>query len=81
MLMSLDADDLRPDVSVYAARVSGEPRTHTLLFAGPAAGQTLPPPLRFNASYRGLCYSVSLMLGNHSGGARAVTTVAVLTSK
>ncbi|XP_051746750.1 receptor-type tyrosine-protein phosphatase O isoform X2 [Ctenopharyngodon idella] len=79
MLMSLDADDVRPDVSVYAVRVSGEPRTHTLLFPRPADGQTLPRPLQFNASYHGLCYSVSLMLGNDSSGSRAARTVPVLT--
>ncbi len=81
MLLSLDADDVRPDASVYSVRVSGEPHTHTLLFTRPAEGQTLPHPLQFNASYHGLCYSISLMLGNHSGASRAVRTVPVLTSK
>uniref|UniRef100_A0A673FQR8 Receptor-type tyrosine-protein phosphatase O-like n=1 Tax=Sinocyclocheilus rhinocerous TaxID=307959 RepID=A0A673FQR8_9TELE len=66
MLLSLDADDVRPDVSVYSVRVSGEPHTHTLLFTRPADSQTLPHPLQFNASYHGLCYSISLMLGNDS---------------
>ncbi|XP_067283475.1 receptor-type tyrosine-protein phosphatase O isoform X3 [Pseudorasbora parva] len=78
MLMSLDADDIRPDVSVYAVRVSGEPHTHTLLFPRAADGHSLPPPLEFNASYHGLCYSISLIRGNHSG-ARAAITVPVLT--
>uniref|UniRef100_A0A672NIV8 protein-tyrosine-phosphatase n=1 Tax=Sinocyclocheilus grahami TaxID=75366 RepID=A0A672NIV8_SINGR len=79
MLLSLDADDVRPDVSVYSVRVSGEPHTHTLLFTRPADGQTLPHPLQFNASYHGLCYSISLMLGNDSRASRAVRTVPVLT--
>uniref|UniRef100_A0A672NG68 protein-tyrosine-phosphatase n=1 Tax=Sinocyclocheilus grahami TaxID=75366 RepID=A0A672NG68_SINGR len=74
MLLSLDADDVRPDVSVYSVRVSGEPHTHTLLFTRPADGQTLPHPLQFNASYHGLCYSISLMLGNDSRASRAVRT-------
>uniref|UniRef100_A0A671SF47 Receptor-type tyrosine-protein phosphatase O-like n=1 Tax=Sinocyclocheilus anshuiensis TaxID=1608454 RepID=A0A671SF47_9TELE len=74
MLLSLDADDVRPDVSVYSVRVSGEPHTHTLLFTRPADGQTLPHPLQFNASYHGLCYSISLMLGNDSSASRAVRT-------
>ncbi|KAK7150149.1 hypothetical protein R3I94_009456 [Phoxinus phoxinus] len=78
MLMSLDSDDVRPDVSVYAVRVSGEPHTHTLMFPRPADAHTLPPPLEFNASYHGLCYSISLMIGNHSAS-RAATTVAVMT--
>ncbi len=81
MLLSLDAEDVRPDASVYSVRVSGEPYTHTLLFTRPGEGQTLPHPLQFNASYHGLCYSISLMLGNHSGASRAVRTVPVLTSK
>ncbi|XDV24268.1 hypothetical protein PO909_028489 [Leuciscus waleckii] len=80
MLMSLDSDDVRPDVSVYAVRVSGEPHTHTLMFPRPADAQTLPPPLEFNASYHGLCYSISLMIGNHSAS-RVVRTVAVMTSE
>ncbi|XP_043086645.1 receptor-type tyrosine-protein phosphatase O isoform X2 [Puntigrus tetrazona] len=75
MLLSLDADDLRPDASVYSVRVSGEPHTHTLLFTPAAEGQTL----QFNASYHGLCYSISLMLGNHSAASRAVRTIPVLT--
>ncbi|XP_016431293.1 receptor-type tyrosine-protein phosphatase O-like [Sinocyclocheilus rhinocerous] len=79
MLLSLDADDVRPDASVYSVRVSGEPHTHTLLFTRPADGQTLPHPLQFNASYHGLCYSISLMLGNDSRASRAVRTVPVLT--
>ncbi|XP_058630355.1 receptor-type tyrosine-protein phosphatase O isoform X2 [Onychostoma macrolepis] len=79
MLLSLDADDVRPDASVYSVRVSGEPHTHTLLFTRPAEGQTLPHPLQFNASYHGLCYSISLMLGNHSGASRAIRTIPVLT--
>uniref|UniRef100_A0A671PNT5 Receptor-type tyrosine-protein phosphatase O-like n=1 Tax=Sinocyclocheilus anshuiensis TaxID=1608454 RepID=A0A671PNT5_9TELE len=79
MLLSLDADDVRPDASVYSVRVSGEPHTHTLLFTRPADGQTLPHPLQFNASYHGLCYSISLMLGNDSSASRAVRTVPVLT--
>uniref|UniRef100_A0A671PL07 Receptor-type tyrosine-protein phosphatase O-like n=1 Tax=Sinocyclocheilus anshuiensis TaxID=1608454 RepID=A0A671PL07_9TELE len=74
MLLSLDADDVRPDASVYSVRVSGEPHTHTLLFTRPADGQTLPHPLQFNASYHGLCYSISLMLGNDSSASRAVRT-------
>uniref|UniRef100_A0A8C1VH76 Protein tyrosine phosphatase receptor type O n=1 Tax=Cyprinus carpio TaxID=7962 RepID=A0A8C1VH76_CYPCA len=74
MLLSLDADDVRPDVSVYLVRVSGEPHTHTLLFTRPADGQTLPHPLQFNASYHGLCYSISLMLGNNISASRAVRT-------
>ncbi|XP_073694111.1 receptor-type tyrosine-protein phosphatase O isoform X1 [Garra rufa] len=79
MLLSLDADDVRPEVSVYSVRVSGEPHTHTLLFTRPADAQTLPQPLQFNASYHGLCYSVSLMLGNDSSASRAVRTIPVLT--
>ncbi|XP_059366496.1 receptor-type tyrosine-protein phosphatase O isoform X3 [Carassius carassius] len=79
MLLSLDADDVRPDASVYSVRVSGEPHTHTLLFTRPVDGQMLPHPLQFNASYHGLCYSISLMLGNDSSASRAVRTVPVLT--
>uniref|UniRef100_A0A8C2ATA5 Protein tyrosine phosphatase receptor type O n=1 Tax=Cyprinus carpio TaxID=7962 RepID=A0A8C2ATA5_CYPCA len=79
MLLSLDAEDVRPDASVYSVRVSGEPHTHTLLFTRAADGQTLPHPLQFNASYHGLCYSISLMLGNDSSASRAVRTVPVLT--
>uniref|UniRef100_A0A8C2GDU9 Protein tyrosine phosphatase receptor type O n=1 Tax=Cyprinus carpio TaxID=7962 RepID=A0A8C2GDU9_CYPCA len=79
MLLSLDAEDVRPDASVYSVRVSGEPHTHTLLFTRAADGQTLPHPLQFNASYHGLCYSISLMLGNNSSASRAVRTVPVLT--
>uniref|UniRef100_A0A8C1L857 Protein tyrosine phosphatase receptor type O n=1 Tax=Cyprinus carpio TaxID=7962 RepID=A0A8C1L857_CYPCA len=74
MLLSLDAEDVRPDASVYSVRVSGEPHTHTLLFTRAADGQTLPHPLQFNASYHGLCYSISLMLGNDSSVSRAVRT-------
>uniref|UniRef100_A0A8C2GPK8 Protein tyrosine phosphatase receptor type O n=1 Tax=Cyprinus carpio TaxID=7962 RepID=A0A8C2GPK8_CYPCA len=74
MLLSLDAEDVRPDASVYSVRVSGEPHTHTLLFTRAADGQTLPHPLQFNASYHGLCYSISLMLGNDSSASRAVRT-------
>lgn len=74
--MSLEAADVTQNVSVYAVRVSGEPRTHTLLFS--RASDDLPQPLVFNASYHGLCYTISLVLDNSSKPAK---TISVLTGK
>ncbi|XP_051544364.1 receptor-type tyrosine-protein phosphatase O-like isoform X1 [Myxocyprinus asiaticus] len=79
LLMSLDSDDVREDVSMYAARVSGEAHTHTLLFSHSSDGQTLPHPLVFNASYHGLCYTVSLLLGNDTSWTKPVKTITILT--
>ncbi|TRY82700.1 hypothetical protein DNTS_018764 [Danionella cerebrum] len=82
MLFTLDEDDLRPDVSLYSVRVSGEPLTHTLLFQtlSEEAGK-LPDPLQFNASYHGLRYSISLMLSNRNGENKAGRTLTLITSE
>lgn len=76
LLMSLEADDVTQNVSVYAVRVSGEPHTHTLLFSRASDDQTLPQPLMFNASYHGLCYTISLLLDDSS---KPTKTISVLT--
>ncbi|XP_057180744.1 receptor-type tyrosine-protein phosphatase O isoform X1 [Triplophysa rosa] len=73
LLMWLDADDVTQNASVYAVRVSGEARTHTLLFSRASEDQTLPQPLMFNASYHGLCYTICLMLDNSSKPAKTIS--------
>ncbi|XP_051546505.1 receptor-type tyrosine-protein phosphatase O-like isoform X2 [Myxocyprinus asiaticus] len=73
LLMSLDTDDVREDVSMYAVQVSGEARTHTLLFSRSGS------PLVFNTSYHGLCYTISLLLGNNTSWSKPVKTITVLT--
>ncbi|XP_055046652.1 receptor-type tyrosine-protein phosphatase O isoform X2 [Misgurnus anguillicaudatus] len=73
LLMRLDADDVRQNVSMYTVRVSGEPHTHTLVFSRPNNNQTLPEALLFNISYHGLCYTISLLLGSNTKPVQTVT--------
>ncbi|XP_072566306.1 receptor-type tyrosine-protein phosphatase O-like isoform X1 [Paramormyrops kingsleyae] len=77
ILISLEASDVREDTTAYAVIVSGEPKTHFLQFDNPSGAA--PHPLVFNASYHGLCYTVSLVVSNGTAWSKPGTPVSILT--
>lgn len=76
IVMTLEPSDLRDNITAYAARISGEPRTHILPFQSTSDGQLL-----YNTTYHGLCYTISLLLANGSTWTKPVKTVTLLTSE
>lgn len=81
IVTTLEPSDLWDNITAYAARISGEPRTHILPFQSTGDGRLAPALLLYNATYHGLCYSISLLLANGSTWTRPVKTVTLLTSK
>lgn len=81
IVMTLEPSDLRDNITAYAARISGEPRTHILPFQSTSDGQLAPVMILYNTTYHGLCYSISLLLANGSTWTKPVKTVTLLTSK
>uniref|UniRef100_A0A4W4FQJ7 Protein-tyrosine-phosphatase n=1 Tax=Electrophorus electricus TaxID=8005 RepID=A0A4W4FQJ7_ELEEL len=79
IMMTLEPLDLRDNVTAYAARISGEPRTHILPFMNASSSQVAPATLLYNASYHGLCYTISLLSGNGSTWSKPAAVVTVLT--
>lgn len=79
--MTLEPSDLRDNITAYAARISGEPRTHILPFQRTSDGQPAPAVLLYNTTYHGLCYTVGLVLANGSTWTKPVKTVTLLTSE
>lgn len=79
ILMLLEPADMVDNGTVYGVRVTGEPESHFLLFQN--LSDSVPPPLVFNASYHGLCYTVSLMVSNGTVWSKPVKTISLLTSK
>ncbi|XP_063073305.1 receptor-type tyrosine-protein phosphatase O [Engraulis encrasicolus] len=89
--MALEPSDLRENVTAYAVRISGEPRTHFLPFQNQNVNQNLseglgqqvvlPAPLLFNTSFHGLAYTVGLLVENGTGRAwsKPVETRTILT--
>ncbi|KAJ8411137.1 hypothetical protein AAFF_G00171430 [Aldrovandia affinis] len=77
LAMFLEPEDLAENATVYAVKVSGEPVPHVLQFQD--LGGQAPPPLLFNASYHGLCYTVSLVTDTGTPWPKPVKTVTVLT--
>lgn len=81
IVMTLEPSDLRDNISAYAARVSGEPRTHILPFQSTSDDQLAPAILLYNTTYHGLCYTISLLLANGLTWTKPVKTVTLLTSE
>ncbi|KAL0964895.1 hypothetical protein UPYG_G00274040 [Umbra pygmaea] len=77
IVATLESSDLRENVTGYAARVLGEPRTNLLPFLN--LSDPTATPLIFNTSHHGLCYTVSLLFRQGKTWSRPVHTVAVLT--
>ncbi|XP_045074753.1 receptor-type tyrosine-protein phosphatase O, partial [Coregonus clupeaformis] len=72
IVATLEQSDLRENVTGYAARVMGEPRTHLLPFLN--LTDPTATPLVFNSSYHGLCYTVSLLLRQGKTWSKSVQT-------
>lgn len=81
IVITLEPSDLRSNITAYAARISGEPRTHILPFQSTADGQLAPAILLYNTTYHGLCYTISLLLANGSTWTKPVKTLTLLTSE
>ncbi|XP_035257894.1 receptor-type tyrosine-protein phosphatase O isoform X3 [Anguilla anguilla] len=77
LAMFLEAEDLVENATAYAARVAGEPVARVLQFDDFAVSP--PPPLVFNTSYHGLCYTVSLLSNTGTPWSRPLKTATVLT--
>uniref|UniRef100_A0A8C7KXJ7 Protein tyrosine phosphatase receptor type O n=1 Tax=Oncorhynchus kisutch TaxID=8019 RepID=A0A8C7KXJ7_ONCKI len=77
IVVTLEPSDLRENVTGYAARVMGEPRTHLLPFLN--LTDPTATPLVFNSSHHGLCYTVSLLLRQGKTWSKSIQTVSVLT--
>ncbi|TTD62573.1 Receptor-type tyrosine-protein phosphatase O [Bagarius yarrelli] len=77
--MTLEPSDLRDNITAYAARISGEPRTHILPFQSTSDSTLAPAILLYNTTYHGLRYTVSLLLANGSTWTRPLKTVTLLT--
>ncbi|KAB5542115.1 hypothetical protein PHYPO_G00087720 [Pangasianodon hypophthalmus] len=79
IMMTLEPLDLRDNITAYAARISGEPRTHILPFQSTSNGHLAPSVLLYNTTYHGFCYTISLLLANGSTWTKPVKTVTLLT--
>ncbi|XP_026779224.3 receptor-type tyrosine-protein phosphatase O isoform X2 [Pangasianodon hypophthalmus] len=79
IMMTLEPLDLRDNITAYAARISGEPRTHILPFQSTSDGHLAPSVLLYNTTYHGFCYTISLLLANGSTWTKPVKTVTLLT--
>ncbi|KAI5610992.1 receptor-type tyrosine-protein phosphatase O precursor, partial [Silurus asotus] len=79
IVMTLEPSDLRENITRYAAKISGEPRTHILPFQSSSEGQLPPAVLHYYPTYHGLCYTISLLLANGSTWSKPLRTVTVLT--
>uniref|UniRef100_A0A674DRK0 Protein tyrosine phosphatase receptor type O n=1 Tax=Salmo trutta TaxID=8032 RepID=A0A674DRK0_SALTR len=77
IVATLEPSDLRENVTGYAARVMGGPRTHLLPFLN--LTDPTATPLVFNSSHHGLCYTVSLLLRQGKTWSKSVQTVSILT--
>uniref|UniRef100_A0A8K9XIS7 protein-tyrosine-phosphatase n=1 Tax=Oncorhynchus mykiss TaxID=8022 RepID=A0A8K9XIS7_ONCMY len=77
IVVTLEPSDLRENVTGYAARVMGEPRTHLLPFLN--LTDPTATPLVFNSSHHGLCYTVSLLLRQGKTWSKSIQTISVLT--
>uniref|UniRef100_A0A3B1K4P1 Protein tyrosine phosphatase receptor type O n=1 Tax=Astyanax mexicanus TaxID=7994 RepID=A0A3B1K4P1_ASTMX len=77
--MTLEPSDLRENFTAYAAKISGEPHNHILPFQSANNSQLAPATLLYNASYHGLCYTISLLIGNGVTWSKPAKTVALLT--
>ncbi|XP_072528764.1 receptor-type tyrosine-protein phosphatase O isoform X2 [Salminus brasiliensis] len=77
--MTLEPSDLRENVTAYAAKISGEPHNHILPFQSANNSQLAPATLLYNASYHGLCYTISLLMNNGVTWSKPVRTVTLLT--
>uniref|UniRef100_A0A8C7KUM0 protein-tyrosine-phosphatase n=1 Tax=Oncorhynchus kisutch TaxID=8019 RepID=A0A8C7KUM0_ONCKI len=72
IVVTLEPSDLRENVTGYAARVMGEPRTHLLPFLN--LTDPTATPLVFNSSHHGLCYTVSLLLRQGKTWSKSIQT-------
>ncbi|XP_028981058.2 receptor-type tyrosine-protein phosphatase O isoform X1 [Esox lucius] len=77
IIATLEPSDLRENVTGYATRVMGEPRTHLLPFLNQS--DPTASPLVFNSSHHGLCYTVSLLLRQGKSWSKPIHTVVLLT--
>uniref|UniRef100_A0A8K9V0I4 protein-tyrosine-phosphatase n=1 Tax=Oncorhynchus mykiss TaxID=8022 RepID=A0A8K9V0I4_ONCMY len=73
IVVTLEPSDLRENVTGYAARVMGEPRTHLLPFLN--LTDPTATPLVFNSSHHGLCYTVSLLLRQGKTWSKSIQTI------
>ncbi|KAF7649031.1 hypothetical protein LDENG_00148330, partial [Lucifuga dentata] len=77
IVAALEQSDLRENATAYAAQVSGEPWMNV----GRFENSSDPPPLVFNTSFHGLCYTVGLLVKQGNSWYKPIKTASVLTSK
>ena len=77
IVAALEPSDLQENATAYAARVTGQPqRTQLVQYQNLSD----PAPLVFNASHRGMCYTVGLLVKEGKAWSKPVKIVAILTS-
>ncbi|KAM4036979.1 receptor-type tyrosine-protein phosphatase O isoform 2-T2 [Anomaloglossus baeobatrachus] len=78
IVASLDDSDITPSpLSLYIVKITGESKNFFLQFE--KFNGSLPDPVKFNASYHGLYYIITLMVVNANLESRPARSVTVLT--
>ncbi|XP_076016164.1 receptor-type tyrosine-protein phosphatase O [Genypterus blacodes] len=72
---TLETSDLQGNATGYAAQMSGEPWISVAQFKNSSE----PPPLVFNTSFHGVCYTVGLLVKQEKSWSKPMKTVPVLT--
>uniref|UniRef100_A0A667YZY7 Protein tyrosine phosphatase receptor type O n=1 Tax=Myripristis murdjan TaxID=586833 RepID=A0A667YZY7_9TELE len=75
IIAALEPTDLQENITAYAVRLSGGPRMNPVQFLNTSD----PPPLVFNTSHHGLCYTVGLLVREGKAWSKPVKTVSILT--
>ncbi|XP_069084560.1 receptor-type tyrosine-protein phosphatase O isoform X2 [Pleurodeles waltl] len=77
ILISLEPSDVVSASSVYIVKITGESQNYFFQFE--EFNSTLPAPITFNASYHGLYYIITLMVGSPNMIPRPAKSITVLT--
>ncbi|XP_073420706.1 receptor-type tyrosine-protein phosphatase O isoform X4 [Dendrobates tinctorius] len=77
IVTSLEDSDITSLSSVYVVKITGESKNYFFQFE--EFNSSLPDPVKFNASYHGLYYIITLMVINANLASRPARSVTVLT--
>ncbi|XP_073506703.1 receptor-type tyrosine-protein phosphatase O isoform X2 [Phyllobates terribilis] len=77
IVISLEDSDVTSPSSVYVVKITGESKNYFFQFE--EFNSSLPDPVKFNASYHGLYYIITLMVINANLASRPGRSVTVLT--
>ncbi|XP_069618838.1 receptor-type tyrosine-protein phosphatase O isoform X2 [Ranitomeya imitator] len=77
IVISLEDSDVKSSSSAYVVKITGESKNYFFQFE--EFNSSLPDPVKFNASYHGLYYIITLMVINANLASRPARSVTVLT--